>query len=624
MSQEDFNGTPNPHGDRNPSEAVKYRFREVWKDYYSWEPEYCASRLSGLSVAQPSRPGDHSVAHEDADGGGHPNPSGGTPGNPPTLQVYTTTAGAWHCSAIELQTNLVIYAPKAYPVYESCAPASQNILHGDDPNYMPFVPHADDPTFDHEDHVLEYKGLAWQESYRDPDTLEITLETARRLHSLDGLSISEMDETALLPLTLQTKSVWGAIWNGKHSDMIVWTGSSATSCSALPDVPPPSPHDLRGRLQDYLNLWCPTADCLQAHCFSHNVEQVDLSTSRPFYQAEVPFRTLEVASECGPDCVKARGSSHEEDVRWTSQDISELRTLCLVASSATPCELAVLCRKPCHEVAFVLRTHDDFYVVSKRPQVPQRALPVRKSDFGSECAPDFVPNDPCSHPGPCGPDADCACFLNRAHCSRNCRCSPKCPRRWQGCKCALVATKASGKVPKGKSERTCAGNQCPCWAAKRECDPELCYCCRIRLGACRNVQIQQGWHKLSEVKRGKFGLGFFLVEEAKEGDLITEYIGELIYEPTFLCRGQVAAHVGRSYVFGLNNLMSVDATTSGNSARFINHAPSRRANVAVSILLVNGHHRIGVFAKRDIAAGSEIFMDYGPEYPIHEPEPEKS
>lgn len=88
---------------------------------------------------------------------------------------------------------------------------------------------------------------------------------------------------------------------------------------------------------------------------------------------------------------------------------------------------------------------------------------------------------------------------------------------------------------------------------------------------------------------------------------------------------QVTSHIGRSYVFALNNLMSIDAFPAGNGARFINHSPSDEANVGVSstscsphsfipssrnllsprlssppVLLVHGEHRIGVFASESV------------------------
>ena len=92
-----------------------------------------------------------------------------------------------------------------------------------------------------------------------------------------------------------------------------------------------------------------------------------------------------------------------------------------------------------------------------------------------------------------------------------------------------------------------------------------------------------------------------------------EYTGELIYEPTaesreydyhlyidgpqiHLTHRDVVKHRDRNYVFGLNNTVSIDSSYAGNETRFINHMPKPKANSCPQVWLVNGEHRIGIFA----------------------------
>jgi len=248
----------------------------------------------------------------------------------------------------------------------------------------------------------------------------------------------------------------------------------------------------------------------------------------------------------------------------------------------------------------------------------------------------WAPYTPCVCVGGCT-KATCGCVGSKHFCDAFCACAargpcaPACRFRFPGCECK------SG----------CKTKACPCLAALRECDPAVCRPCGAAGAAttartpatlaaaaaaappalglpghplgvpCHNMRLRLRQHKRLAMGLSRVaGWGAFLLEPARRGELIGEYTGELVSHAEADRRGKAYDRDDNSYLFNLNAASVIDARAAGNKLRFANHAPAGDgANCKAAILLVDGDHRVGVYAARDLPAGAELFYDY-----MYEPE----
>jgi len=104
--------------------------------------------------------------------------------------------------------------------------------------------------------------------------------------------------------------------------------------------------------------------------------------------------------------------------------------------------------------------------------------------------------------------------------------------------------------------------------------------------------------------------GLFAIEPYSQGDIVIEYVGEIIGNEEADRREIYYEKSGMSdcYLFRLSSDEIIDATYKGNAARFLNH--SCDANCKAKIEVISGQKHILIFANRDISKGEELTYFY--------------
>ncbi len=112
--------------------------------------------------------------------------------------------------------------------------------------------------------------------------------------------------------------------------------------------------------------------------------------------------------------------------------------------------------------------------------------------------------------------------------------------------------------------------------------------------------------RLQVRKSGVHGKGMYALQPIAEGEFVIEYTGEIIgWDEAVRRHPHDPSQPDHTFYFHLSDELVIDGRLHGNSAKWINHScePNIEADDASGRVLLH--------ALRDIAAGEELFFDYG-------------
>ena len=155
-------------------------YRDAWKAFYAWEPQYCASMLRGLrdaTLPQPSAIPFSDFVSDSFDLSDLPDAIEGEGDDDPLLYQQWFADEERSVSFLGIAEEIVVgsrrspFTSFAYAKYEACTPALRNIVHDQDVRILQFIPYADEPGFLRriKSYARMHAIFAWQHSWYDVD-----------------------------------------------------------------------------------------------------------------------------------------------------------------------------------------------------------------------------------------------------------------------------------------------------------------------------------------------------------------------------------------------------------------------------------------------------------------------
>ena len=120
------------------------------------------------------------------------------------------------------------------------------------------------------------------------------------------------------------------------------------------------------------------------------------------------------------------------------------------------------------------------------------------------------------------------------------------------------------------------------------------------------VAIPHGGRRIQVRRSGIHGKGVYALRDIAAGEVIVEYLGEVIsWEQAQARHPHDPTDPNHTFFFHVNEQRVIDAGVGGNAARWINHSCDGNCEAQ------DQGGRIFIKALRDISAGEELHYDYG-------------
>lgn len=157
-----------PSGSEESIERLKNicwtTYRMIWDEYHDWDASDSRRIIEGLAGQTPSTTPCYSLDNCEPLQELSAPPNSGAPEEFVAFCHFEDAHSAQATAKPDLAgDDIFVESPR----YEMCSSIQQNILLGDEPDTAPFLPYADDPSFDHEEYLKDFSDLSWERSY-DP------------------------------------------------------------------------------------------------------------------------------------------------------------------------------------------------------------------------------------------------------------------------------------------------------------------------------------------------------------------------------------------------------------------------------------------------------------------------